>query len=58
MLKELPTEKITKLGDRGIVTLNQLIRLRADEVAEILGASIEEAERVREIAEKTLSSPH
>ena len=57
MLKELPADMIAKLGDRGIVTLNQLIKLRANEVAEILGASIEEAERVREVAEKILSSP-
>jgi len=57
MIKSLSAEAVAKLGDRGIVTLNQLLRLKADEIASIMGASLEEAERLREIAEKIISSP-
>ncbi|MEM4497271.1 MAG: restriction endonuclease [Nitrososphaerota archaeon] len=57
MIKSLSAEAVAKLGDRGIVTLNQLLRLKADEIASMMGASLEEAERLREIAEKIISSP-
>ncbi|MEM1655597.1 MAG: restriction endonuclease [Nitrososphaerota archaeon] len=57
MIKSLSAEAVAKLGDRGIVTLNQLLRLKADEIASIMGASLEEADRLREIAEKIISSP-
>ncbi|MEM3898052.1 MAG: restriction endonuclease, partial [Nitrososphaerota archaeon] len=33
MIKSLSAEAVAKLGDRGIVTLNQLLRLKADEIA-------------------------
>ncbi|MEM0329681.1 MAG: hypothetical protein QXW02_04800, partial [Nitrososphaerota archaeon] len=56
-IKSLSAEAVAKLGDRGIVTLNQLLRLKADEIAGMMGASLEEADRLREIAEKIISSP-
>ncbi len=57
MLKELPAEKIAKLGDRGIVALSQLTRLRVEELARIMETNTEEAEQIKELAEKILSSP-
>ncbi len=51
MLKELSREQIERLGDRGIVTISQLSKMRSEELAEIMGTDLEYAEKIRKLAE-------
>ena len=56
MLKTLPRDIIERLGDRGIVTLDQLGRVGSENLAELIGVSLEEADRIRSLAEKLIAS--
>ena len=51
MLKELSPEQIERLGDRGIVTLSQLSKMRSEELAEIMGTDLGYTEKIRKLAE-------
>lgn len=55
MLRTLSSDVIERLGERGIVTLNQLKGLRLDELAELVKTDLQEAERIRKIAESMIS---
>jgi len=55
MLKEISGEKLTRLGDQGIVTLNQLKKLSIEDLAELMNEKPEEVERIQQTAEKLTS---
>ena len=55
MLRTLSSGMIERLGDRGIVTLNQLKELRPEDLADLLKASPAEAEHIQRIAESMIS---
>lgn len=56
MLRNLSREMIEKLGDRGIVTLDQLRRMDLKRLAELIDISLEEAEQIKQLAEKLIST--
>ncbi len=55
MLKEISGEKLTRLGEQGIVTLNQLKKLSIEDLAELMNEKPEEVERIQQTAEKLIS---
>lgn len=55
MLRSLSSGVIERLGDRGIVTLNQLKELRPEDLADLLKADLQEAEQVKKLAESMIS---
>ena len=56
MLKTLPQAVIEKLGDRGVVTLDQLRKMESEDLAKLIGVSIDEAGRIKSLAEKLVTT--
>ena len=56
MLKTLPQAVIEKLGDRGVVTLDQLRRMGSEDLAKLIGVSLDEAGRIKSLAEKLVAT--